>query len=41
MITLFYMPSVKETDDESPLIKKTNEYKDLLQNKIGSDSFNN
>lgn len=35
------MPSVKETDEESPLIKRTQDYRDLLQNKIGSDSFNN
>ena len=40
-ITLFNMPSVKETDEESPLIKRTQDYRDLLQNKIGSDSFNN
>lgn len=38
---IFFIPSVKETDEESINIKRTQEYRELLQNKIGSDSFNN
>lgn len=37
---LFFMPSTKETEEEAEGYKKTLKYRELIQNKIGSDSYN-
>lgn len=34
------MPSTKETEEEAEGYKKTLKYRELIQNKIGSDSYN-